>query len=66
LHFFVRIATKYAGAPASGCAVQPAQFPEQVEAAMARGWGTRDVTSMFAFQEEITGVKVRPPPPGGR
>jgi 3-hydroxyisobutyrate dehydrogenase-like beta-hydroxyacid dehydrogenase len=42
-----------------------AQFREELEAAMARGWGARDVTSMFAFQEEIAGVKVRPlkPPP---
>jgi 3-hydroxyisobutyrate dehydrogenase len=38
-----------------------AQFREEVEAAMARGWGTRDVTAMFAFQEEIAGVKVRAP-----
>jgi 3-hydroxyisobutyrate dehydrogenase len=36
------------------------QFREELEAAMARGWGARDVTSMFAFQEEIAGVKVRP------
>lgn len=38
-----------------------AQFREQVEAAMARGWGARDATAMFAFQEEIAGVKVRVP-----
>ena len=38
-----------------------AQFREQVEAAMARGWGARDATVMFAFQEEIAGVKVRVP-----
>jgi 3-hydroxyisobutyrate dehydrogenase len=38
-----------------------AQFREEVEAAMARGWGARDVTAMFAFQEEIAGVKVRVP-----
>jgi 3-hydroxyisobutyrate dehydrogenase len=36
-------------------------FREQVEAAMARGWGGRDATAMFAFQEEIAGVKVRVP-----
>ena len=28
---------------------------------MARGWGGRDVTAMFAFQEEVAGVKVRVP-----
>jgi hypothetical protein len=36
-------------------------FRDQVEAAMARGWGGRDATAMFAFQEEIAGVKVRAP-----
>jgi 3-hydroxyisobutyrate dehydrogenase len=38
-----------------------AQFREQVEAALARGWGGRDATAMFAFQEEMAGVKVRVP-----
>jgi 3-hydroxyisobutyrate dehydrogenase len=36
-----------------------AQFREQLEVAMRRGWGDRDVTDMFAFQEDIAGVKVR-------
>jgi 3-hydroxyisobutyrate dehydrogenase len=42
-----------------------AQFRQEVEAAMARGWGARDVTAMFAFQEEIAGVKVRVPEVSG-
>ena len=46
-----------------------AQFREEVEAAMARGWGAGDVTAMFAWQEETAGVKVRVPlrqPPGDK
>jgi 3-hydroxyisobutyrate dehydrogenase-like beta-hydroxyacid dehydrogenase len=46
-----------------------AQLREEVEAAMARGWGAGDVTAMFAWQEETAGVKVRVPPrqpPGGK
>jgi 3-hydroxyisobutyrate dehydrogenase len=36
-----------------------AQFREQMEAAMAKGWGGRDSSALFALQEEAAGVEIR-------
>lgn len=38
-----------------------AQFREQMEAAMAKGWGGRDSSAIFNLQEEIAGVECRAP-----
>ena len=34
-------------------------WEQEFIAALARGWGERDSTSVFLLQEERTGVKVR-------